>query len=116
MAPHRRLDLLKKAQQLVEEHGMAPDVDRQEIQAAVDFLQNLIQEAQEAVRRREKRIDLALKASFVLALLLTLSLLTFAIYNSLRSRPQDESSTTEKGAAETRLTGEATKPEGVKSK
>lgn len=70
MAPYRRLVLLNVAQQLLQEHGMNPDADRQEAQSAAEYVDALIQESKEAIERRDKWIEWSIKASLVMAVLL----------------------------------------------
>lgn len=116
LAPHRRLMLLSVAQQLVREHGLAADVDRQEVQSAADYLEKLIQESKDALELRDKWIRRAMKATLVIATLLILTALGTLIYVTV-SGPSAPASDTD---GKTRVVGapehEAARPQGAESK
>lgn len=117
MAPHRRLVLLNVSRQLIQEHGLGPDVDREEAKLAADHIDGLIEESKGAIERREKWIERGMKAALVIALLMVASALAAILYVALfkgSTEPQPPADKESAGAVS--KPSETEKAEGTKTK
>lgn len=116
MAPYRRLVLLNVAQQLLQEHGLNPDVDRQEAQSAAEYVENLVQESKTAFERREKWIERAMKVSLVMAILLIIAAIAAIAYVSLSGSAAHSSPEGKKSQVEETQAKDTPNTEGATTK
>lgn len=116
MAPYRRLVLLNVAQQLLQEHGMNPDADRQEAQSAAEYVDALIQESKEAIERRDKWIKWSMNASMAMAVLLIISAIAAIAYVSFSGSAAHSSPEGKKSQVEETQVKDTPKTEGANTK
>lgn len=111
--PHRRLEWLEYAKEMLDEHGMGPDVDRAGILEAYDHIALLIEGSKADIARRERWLGDMITASIVLLAATLLTMIGSKIMDWACAGPSQDAPAAQ---AEHPTNKEPAKPSGAESK